>query len=163
AATGKGGMADEKGAAGSARPKGLVRRFLGPAPGPTIRKSKPQTDDDRAIAWLWPYLSLTLARRNRPRYEYRDALILQMGRVASVSIQRALSVRGYNAYHSHALNEGRRLGLLRRLEHAADDPARRGALDGHVATLAHHELVRWYRGHKQRNGERLRIITLTRD
>lgn len=146
------------------RPRGWLRRLksaLGLAQ--RKRRAKARTADDRAIAWLWPYLALTVKRDHPPLYENRDLLILQMGRVASISLQEALRTRGYNAYHSHGISEARRRGQLERLERSGTDEAAIIALGSHVHALAHHELLRWYQRHKTRNGERLRIITLTRD
>ena len=142
----------------------LVRKSLGLKR--TKPRSRPITQDDREISWLWPYLQLSTNRQYPARYENRDVLILQMGRVASMSIHRAMRERGYNAFHTHGISASVRQGTLHHLEstgraryHAhPGDPIR-----GHLAAVAHHELVEWYRQHHRRNGERLRIITLTRD
>jgi len=129
-------------------------------------RSAPRTADDRAFAWLMPYLILSTNRKHPARYEHRDALILQMGRVASMSIYHAMRERGYNAFHTHGISVGRRTGTLQHLadEARAKHPVHPGdPLRSHMAAVAHHELLVWYRQHKRRNGERLRIITLTRD
>ncbi|HEY1385555.1 MAG TPA: hypothetical protein VGF43_18160 [Dongiaceae bacterium] len=123
---------------------------------------RPRTRDDRAIAWLWPYLALSTNRAFPPRYENRDALILQMGRVASISIYHAMRERGYNAFHTHGISESAQSGTLASLRDMARQP-KIDVLRGHTAALAHHELLLWYRMHKHRNGHRLKIITVTRD
>lgn len=123
---------------------------------------RPRTKDDRAIAWLWPYLVLSTNRAFPPRYENRDALILQMGRVASISIYRAMRERGYNAFHTHGISDSAQSRTLASLKGRKRDP-KIDALRGHTAALAHHELLLWYRAHKRRNGHRLKIISVTRD
>jgi hypothetical protein len=123
------------------------------------RRSKPRTADDRAIAWLWPHLTLTVGRRHPPRYENRDAIILQMGRVGSISIYEAIRSLGYNAYHSHGISDAHCLATLHRLQHNAT----RHAVLTHLAAVAHSGLLQWYQQHKTRNGARLKIVTLTRD
>ncbi|HEY3149654.1 MAG TPA: putative capsular polysaccharide synthesis family protein [Dongiaceae bacterium] len=123
---------------------------------------RPRTKDDRAIAWLWPYLALSTNRAFPPRYENRDALILQMGRVASISIYHAMRACGYNAFHTHGISESARSGTLMSLKSKTRQP-KIDALRGHTAALAHHELMVWYRMYKRRNGHRLKIITVTRD
>lgn len=125
-----------------------------------------RTADDRAISWLWPYLILSTNRKYPARYENRDALILQMGWVASMSIYHAMRERGYNAFHTHGISAGRRRDTLQHLSDEArpKHPVQPGdPLRSHMAAVAHHELLVWYRQHKRRNGERLRIVTLTRD
>jgi hypothetical protein len=123
---------------------------------------RPRTRDDRAIAWLWPYLVLSTNRAFPPRYENRDALILQMGRVASISIYHGMRERGYNAFHTHGISERAQAATLAALKGARREP-KIDALRGHTAALAHHELLLWYRTHKRRNGHRLKIVTVTRD
>ena len=123
------------------------------------RSSKPRTADDRAIAWLWPHLALTVGRRYPPRYENRDAMILQMGRVGSISIYETMRKHGYNTYHSHGFSDGRCLATLHRLQGNASPHA----VLTHLAAVAHSGLLHWYKQHKTRNGARLKIVTLTRD
>jgi hypothetical protein len=123
---------------------------------------RPRTRADREISWLWPYLILSTNRGFPPRYENRDALILQPGRVASISIYHAMRARGYNAFHTHGISRSRQMGTMNRI---GNDKRRRGidALRDHTAALAHYELLVWYRQYKRRNGSPLKIITVTRD
>ena len=125
------------------------------------RLSKPRSADDHAIAWLWPYLAPTTSRRYPPLYENRDALILQMGRVASISIHEALR-RDYNAYHTHGVASALSTGTAQQLR---DDGGPTGPRMSRTdrAAAAHAALLHWYKQHKTRNGARLKIITLTRD
>ncbi|HKP27619.1 MAG TPA: hypothetical protein VJV39_27365 [Dongiaceae bacterium] len=126
------------------------------------RRSKPRSADDRAIAWLWDHLAASTSRRYPPLYENRDAMILQMGRVASISIHQALR-HAYNAYHSHGVSPARCTGMLQRLQLDGSGPDSERVMRGCLATLAHGALLQWYKRHKTRNGARLKIITLTRD
>ncbi|MGH8733170.1 MAG: hypothetical protein ACREVB_05760, partial [Burkholderiales bacterium] len=126
------------------------------------RRSEPRSADDRAIAWLWPYLAPTTSRRYPPLYENRDAMILQMGRVASISIHEAIR-RDYNAYHTHGFSSARRMGMLQQLQRDDGGPSSNRAMRSYLAALAHSALLQWYKQHRTRNGARLKIITLTRD
>ena len=126
------------------------------------RRSKPRSADDRSIAWLWPYLAPTTSRRYPPLYENRDAMILQMGRVASISIHEAIR-HDYNAYHTHGFSSARSTGMLQQLQLDNDGPSSNRVMRVHLAALAHSALLQWYKRHKTRNGARLKIITLTRD
>jgi hypothetical protein len=126
------------------------------------RRSKPRGADDRAIAWLWPYLAPTTSRRYPPLYENRDAMILQMGRVASISIHEALRY-DYNAYHTHGFSNARSTDMLQRLQLDGEGPNSNRVMRTYLAALAHSALLHWYKQHKIRNGSRLKIITLTRD
>jgi hypothetical protein len=126
------------------------------------RRSKPRSADDRAIAWLWPYLAPTTNRRYPPLYENRDAIILQMGRVASISIHQAIR-HDYNAYHTHGFSNARSVGMLQQLQRDDGGPSGNRAMRSYLAALAHSALLQWYKQHKTRNGARLKIITLTRD
>lgn len=126
------------------------------------RRSKPCSADDRAIAWLWPYLAPTTSRRYPPLYENRDAMILQMGRVASISIHQAIR-RDYNAYHTHGFSNARSTGTLQQLRLDDAGPDSNRVLRSYLAALAHSALLQWYKRHKTRNDARLKIITLTRD
>ena len=126
------------------------------------RRSKPRSADDRAIAWLWPYLAPTTSRRYPPLYENRDAMILQMGRVASISIHEAIRT-DYNAYHTHGFSSARSADILQQLLQDDGGPSGNRMMRGYLAALAHGALLHWYKQHKTRNGARLKIITLTRD
>jgi Putative capsular polysaccharide synthesis protein len=142
-----------------------LRRWLRLVTGRRKRSpgSQPRSADDHAIAWLWPHLALTAGRRYPPLYENRDAFILQMGRVGSVSIAAAVRRRGYNAYHSHGFSDLHCAGTLQRLQDRARLVSDSIAMRSHLAAVAHGELLHWYKRHKRRNGQRLKIITLTRD
>jgi hypothetical protein len=126
------------------------------------RRTKPRSADDRAIAWLWPYLAPTTSRRYPPLYENPDAMILQMGRVASISIHEALR-RDYNAYHTHGISNARSMSMLQRLQLDGRGPSSNRVMRSYLAALAHSALLQWYKRHKTRNGARLKIITVTRD
>lgn len=126
------------------------------------RRSKPRSADDRAISWLWPYLAPTTSRRYPPLYENRDAMILQMGRVASISIHEAIRT-DYNAYHTHGFSSARSADILQQLLQDDGGPSGNRMMRGYLAALAHGALLHWYKQHKTRNGARLKIITLTRD
>src|SRR5688572_11083303 len=126
------------------------------------RRSKPRSADDRAIAWLWPYLAPTTSRRYPPLYENPDAMILQMGRVASISIHEAIR-RDYNAYHTHGFSNARSMDMLQRLQLDGEGPSSNRVMRTYLAAIAHSALLQWYKRHKTRNGARLKLITLTRD
>ena len=126
------------------------------------RRSKPRSADDRDIAWLWPYLAPTTSRRYPPLYENPDAMILQMGRVASISIHEALR-NDYNAYHTHGFSNARSTDMLQRLQLDGGGPSSSRVMRTYLAALAHSALLHWYKRHKTRNGARLKLITLTRE
>jgi hypothetical protein len=126
------------------------------------RRSKPRSADDRAIAWLWPYLAPTTSRRYPPLYENPDAMILQMGRVASISIHEAIR-SDYNAYHTHGFSNARSMDMLQRLQLDGEGPSSNRVMRTYLAAIAHSALLQWYKRHKTRNGARLKLITLTRD
>jgi len=126
------------------------------------RRSKPRSADDRAIAWLWPYLAPTTSRRYPPLYENPDAMILQMGRVASISIHEAIR-SDYNAYHTHGFSSARSMDMLQRLQLDGAAPSSNRVMRSYLAAIAHSALLQWYKRHKTRNGARLKLITLTRD
>ena len=140
-----------------------VRAFLGhgrpPAP------SKPPLDDaQRTFRHIWHYLQVGSDRRYPLKRGQPNALVLQMGKVASTSIQAALGQRGINAFHSHGLASPTQHATLSQLMES-DLSFRLAAHDlrRHIQQVAMEMMVRWYRRHKQYKGRRLKVITLTRD
>jgi hypothetical protein len=126
---------------------------------------KPVMDEaERTYRHIWRHVVASSERiyplqRGRP-----TVLLLQMAKVASTSIRAALSRRGINALHTHALSPGRQHESLSHLLAAKPTSALvRREMRWHFRGVAVHALVRWYRDHKQYNRHRLKVITLTRD
>jgi hypothetical protein len=121
-------------------------------------------DAERTFRQIWHYLVVGSDQRYPLARRQPNALILQMGKVASTSIQAALGTRGINAFHAHGLSTmPQRGGLAHLME---DDLTFRLAahdLRRHVQHVALHMMTRWYRRHRQYKGRRLKVITLTRD
>ena len=126
---------------------------------------KPALDDaERTFRHIWHYLVVGSDKRYPLERRQPNALILQMSKVASTSIQTALGTRGINAFHSHGLSAVPQRGALSHLM-GNDLTFRLVAHDlrRHVEHVALHMMTRWYRRHKQYKGRRLKVITLTRD
>jgi hypothetical protein len=129
------------------------------------RSSKPELDEtERTYRHIWRHVVRSSERifplqRGRP-----TVLLLQMAKVASTSMRSALSRHGINVLHRHALSPARQQASLSHLLTATPTSALvRVDLRSHFHDVAAHALVRWYRDHKQYNGHRLKVITLTRD
>jgi hypothetical protein len=138
-------------------------RLFGRAGKPAKTKPK-MTPDQRAFRYIWHYLTVGSDRRNPLSLGQQNVLILQMGKVASHSIQTALSEHGINAFHSHGLSDPAQLGVLSRLLER-DVTFRLVAHDlrRHIQNVAMQMMVRWYERHKHHRGRKLKVITLTRD
>ena len=125
---------------------------------------RPMEEKDRIFRHIWHRLAHAFERGHLLHRGRPNAVVLQMGKVASTSIQSALLARGINAFHSHGLSapiqRGRLSGLLE-----ADLTFRLAAHDlrRHIQSVALHMMLRWYRKHKQYKRHRLKVITLTRD
>lgn len=124
----------------------------------------PMAEKDRIFRHIWHRLEHAFDRRNLLDRRHPNVVVLQMGKVASTSIQSALLARGINAFHSHGLSSVVQHGQLSKLLGAevAFRPAAHDLLR-HIQSVALHMMVRWYRAHKQYKGHRLKVITLTRD
>lgn len=128
------------------------------------RPKKTVSAVERTYRHIWHYLAVGSDRRYPLNRRNPNAVVLQMGKVASTSIQSALWSRGINAFHSHGLSAAPQFGMLTRL--LENEPTFRLAahdLRRHIQSVALRMLVRWYRTHKAYRGHRLKIITLTRD
>src|SRR5262249_11569000 len=119
---------------------------------------------DAVCAHLWRMAVAASDHRERFDASQPDALLFQMGKVASLSLQAALLDHGVNCFHAHSLRpaqEAARLSDL--LNH--EPTFRRAAVD--LNMLAKHPalnmLTRWYRANGAAAGHRLKVITLTRD
>jgi hypothetical protein len=87
-----------------------------------------------------------------------------MGKVASTSIQFALAAHGFNAFHSHGLSPTRQHRTLSRvLDGRMSLRLIKHDLRRHMNAVLLHAMTRWYQQHKQRDGHRLKVVTLTRD
>lgn len=140
-----------------------VRAFLGHGRPPT--QSKPPLDDaQRTFRHIWHYLQVGSDRRYPLKRGQTNALVLQMSKVGSTSIQAALGQRGINAFHSHGLTSPAQHAMLSQLMES-DLSFRLAAHDlrRHIQHVAMEMMIRWYRQHKQYKGRRLKVITLTRD
>lgn len=140
-----------------------VRAFLGHGRPPT--RSKPPLDDaQRTFRHVWHYLQVGSDRRYPLKRGQTNALVLQMSKVASTSIQAALGQRGINAFHAHSLSPDGQHALLSELM-GNDLSFRLVAHDlrRHIQHVAMEMMVRWYRQHKEYKGRRLKVISLTRD
>ena len=76
-----------------------------------------------------------------------DAMILQMGRVASISIHEAIR-NDYNAYHTHGFSSARSTGMLQQLQLDDGGPSNNRVMRSYLAALAHSALLQWYKRHK---------------
>lgn len=127
--------------------------------------SQPEMDEvERTFRHIWHHLHRIADKRERLRLRQPNALVLQMGKVASISICEALCDRGINAFHSHGISPGAQHGALSNVldgnftfRLAAHDLRR------HVHNIALHTMTRWYRCHKHHSGHRLKVVTLARD
>ncbi|NJO37644.1 MAG: hypothetical protein HC871_08510, partial [Rhizobiales bacterium] len=119
---------------------------------------------DRIFRHIWHRLEHAFERRHLLDRRHPNAVVLQMGKVASTSIQSALLARGINAFHSHGLSSLVQHGRLSQLL-GAELTFRLAAHDlrRHIQSAALHMMLRWYRKHQQYKGHRLKVVTLTRD
>jgi hypothetical protein len=119
---------------------------------------------DRVFRHIWHRLEHAFERRHLLDRRHPNVVVLQMGKVASTSIQSALLARGINAFHSHGLSSPVQHDRLSQLLEAelAFRPAAHD-LRRHIQSVALHMMFRWYRAHQQYKGHRLKVITLTRD
>lgn len=128
-------------------------------------QSESLTEAERSLRHIWRYLTVTSGIRCPPKRKRPTVLVLQMGKVASLAIHEALSKSGrVNAFHSHGLsvpNQERRVGHLLKSEFTFLLSSHQ--LRYHVQNVALGLLVRWYQTHGRYRGERLKVVTLTRD
>ena len=74
---------------------------------------EPEWDDvERSFRHIWHRLIDVSEERYRLNRRRPNALVLQMGKVASFSIRAALCERGINAFHSHGLSPMQQQGAL---------------------------------------------------
>jgi Putative capsular polysaccharide synthesis protein len=125
---------------------------------------RPMEEKDRIFRHIWHRLAHAFERGHLLQRGRPNAVVLQMGKVASTSIQSALLARRINAFHSHGLSSPIQRGRLSPLLEA-DLTFRLAAHDlrRHIQSIALHMMLRWYRKHKQYKRHRLKVITLTRD
>lgn len=140
----------------------LARLFLGRG---EDRGPLEELDDvERSFRHIWRFLMVT-SNQSRPlKRKRQNVLVAQMGKVASIAIQLALSESGaVNAFHSHNLAFGSQEQTLRHLLTAEFTHRLSRELRYHVQNVALGMLVRWYQAHGPYQGRRLKLITLTRD
>jgi hypothetical protein len=126
---------------------------------------KPEVDEaERVYRYIFRYLTIGTDKRYLPRRGRPNAIVLQMGKVASTSIQAALRERGINAFHSHGLSDAQQHARLSQLlQEELDIPLVGGEVQRHILNVGLQLLARWYRQNKRRGGARLKVVTLTRD
>lgn len=140
----------------------LARRLL--ARGKDGSEPDDLDDVERSFRHIWRFLMVTSNRRHPLKRKRPNVLVLQMGKVASIAIHRALSEAGVvNAFHSHNLSvASQELTLRHMLTNAFTHRVSRD-LRYHVQNAALGMLIRWYQTHGPYLGRRLKLITLTRD
>jgi hypothetical protein len=140
----------------------LVGRLLGRR---EQRVAAPELSEaERSFRHIWRYLIAT-GSAVRPRDRNRpNVLVLQMGKVASLAIRQALDEGGVNAFHTHSLSQASQERLFGHLL-TSEFTFRLSSHDlrYHVQNVALHMLVRWYQTHRRYGGQRLKVVTLTRD
>jgi hypothetical protein len=140
-----------------------LRAFVGRAR-PTGRPKPPHSEAELTFRYIWRYLKVGSDGRYPLRRSQTNALVLQMGKVASTAIEAALCQRGINAFHSHGLSSiSQHGGLSQLMETRLSHRLVSYNLRRHIQHIAMEMLIRWYRQHKQYKGRRLKVITLTRD
>ncbi len=93
-----------------------------------------------------------------------DVIVYQMGKVASTAICDALRIAEINAVHSHFLGEENLARMLKNLlrpdleEYFVHHGT--GQLVQNIETT---RKVKWYRKYKEKEGKKLKVITLARD
>lgn len=119
---------------------------------------------ERTYRHIWRHVVRSSERIYPLKRGQPTVLLLQMAKVASTSMRSALSARGLNVLHRHALSPARQHESLSHLLAAKPTSALvRVNLRSHIHDVAVHALVRWYRDHKQYNGHKFKVIALTRD
>ena len=137
-----------------------VRALLGRAPA----RKRTMTKEELVFRHIWHRLAHAFDRRTLLQRGRPNALILQMGKVASTSIQSALLARGINAFHSHGLSSATHHGQLSALlEKELTFRVAAHDLRRHIQSIALRMMVRWYQEHKTYKSHKLRVLTLTRD
>ena len=121
-------------------------------------------DATRSFRHIWHHLVHAADRRYPLKRRRKNAIVLQMGKVASTAIHAALTAHGINAFHSHRLSPEMQHSALGRLLEG-DMTVRRASRDlrKHFQNVALHALARWYERHKRHEGHKLKVVTLTRD
>ena len=123
----------------------------------------PLDEKEHIFRHIWHRLAHAFERGQLHR-GHPNALVLQMGKVASTSIQSALLAREINAFHSHGLSslfQHGRLSLL--LDTGLTFRLAAHDLRRHIQSVALYLMIRWYQQHKQYKRRKLKVITLTRD
>lgn len=140
----------------------LARLLLGRG----VDRGQPEELDDveRSFRHIWRFLTVTSSARHPPKRKRPNVLVLQMGKVASLAIHQALSETGaVNAFHSHSLSPSSQEQTLRHLLTGEFTHLLSRGLRYHVQNVALGMLVRWYQAHGPYRGQKLKLITLTRD
>ena len=134
---------------------------------PEGRRASEKTDWDdveRSFRHIWQHLVHATDKKYRLKRRRPNVIILQMGKVGSTSIRAALCARDINAFHSHRLSPAMQQRALGRvLENDLTVRLVSRDLRKHIQNVALHALARWYERHKQYEGHKLRVVTLTRD
>jgi hypothetical protein len=142
--------------------KKLLRTiFRSPNTEPAERRLAP---GGQSFERIWSQLIATGATRAPSDGGRPIVLVLQMAKVASMSIRSALTKNGFNAFQCHGLSAARQerdLSRLRRADFTNNLVSHR--LGQHIQYVCLAMLVRWYQTYKQRHGGKLKVITLTRD
>lgn len=132
--------------------------------GRRVSKKAKWDDVERSFRHIWHHLVHVADEKYPLKRRRPNAIVLQMGKVASTSIHAALSAHGINAFHSHRLSaEMQHSALSRLLENDLTVRLASRDLRKHVQNVALHALTRWYEQHKHYEGHKLKVVTLTRD
>jgi len=94
-----------------------------------------------------------------------DVFVFQMGKVASTSITQAITSQGLSAIQTHWLGQEQILGSLNEtlLNVDLDEQTAFRGLDQFINNIRNTRTLLWYKKHHQRDGKKLKVITLTRD
>jgi hypothetical protein len=138
----------------------IVDRLLGRS----RRKPPKRPGEDDVYENLWRMAAAASAHGPRLAIHQPNLLLFQMGKVASLALEAALTDRGINCFHCHFLRHETETTRLARMFH--DEPSRRlAAVDLKLLAkhTALHMLVRWYKTNDVSPARRLKVLTLTRD
>ena len=94
-----------------------------------------------------------------------DVFVFQMGKVGSSAITGALQNRGIDAVQMHWLGRKTLIGTLEQslLNVEVEAPLEVHGIEEFNRNIQNTRTLYWYRRHKRRDGNRLKIITLVRD
>jgi len=94
-----------------------------------------------------------------------DVFIFQMGKVGSSAITGALQNRGVNAVQMHWLGKETLIATLEQslLNVDTETPSAVRGIEEFKQNIQNTRTLYWYRKHRKRDGQKLKIITLARD